>query len=222
MWRPLLLYHHSDEMADEAVNKIRAGDAGVATLKLNEADEIELVDFTEAGETVGAVASALGADQLCFVYGAVLLDETKGGLDVASDSLARRKLVLVTSVGSDLPPRDRGAVSEKRLKLRAKLPDPSYSSRLGQHCVRGRACTDCREGQDASGGRFMTRVRAVPTRPWRHARVQSAAPPSRTPRTRPNLRAQQRGGGRRLVQADRRRWRRHGRCNGGIGCRGRA
>lgn len=110
-------------MADEAVNKIRAGDAGVATLKLNEADEIELVDFTEAGETVGAVASALGADQLCFVYGAVLLDETKGGLDVASDSLARRKLVLVTSVGSDLPPRDRGAVSEKRLKLRAKLPD---------------------------------------------------------------------------------------------------
>jgi hypothetical protein len=107
-------------MASDAVARIRSGDPGVATMRFIE-DEVELLAYAEDGE-VGAVASALPATLVGFVYGAVLLDESKGGLDVAAESLARRKLVLITWVGGEVPPTERGKVSELRQKLRDKLP----------------------------------------------------------------------------------------------------
>jgi hypothetical protein len=105
--------------AAEAVDAIRGGDARIATLTIADNDAT-LLAFSEGN--VGSVASALGPDVLAFVFGAVLLDETKGGLELASESLARRKLVLLTWMGEAVLPKERGRVSELKSILRDKLP----------------------------------------------------------------------------------------------------
>lgn len=84
--------------ATEAVELIRDGSASIVTLSLAGADGVNLDAF--APGAVGTIAAELPSSAIAFVYGAVLLDESKGGLDVASESLARRKLVLLTWVGA--------------------------------------------------------------------------------------------------------------------------
>ena len=70
------------------------------------------------------MAPRLPQGNVRFVYGRVVLDETKGGLDhVAAAGLGRRKLVLLTWVGEDTPPRERGAVSALRAALKNKIPE---------------------------------------------------------------------------------------------------
>lgn len=112
--------------AAEAVEKVRAGDAGTdmfVTMDVVEG-EVRLVEHA-AAEDVGTVAAALSPTSIAFVYGAVVLDETKGSLEVASESLGRRKLVLVTWIGSKVPPTllTKSSPMELRTLLREKLPD---------------------------------------------------------------------------------------------------
>ena len=105
--------------------QIRQGDASTSFAVFALEDEAAAVTLVEHGAgDIGSVAPRLPQGNVRFVYGRVVLDETKGGLDhVAAAGLGRRKLVLLTWVGEDTPPRERGAVSALRAALKNKIPE---------------------------------------------------------------------------------------------------
>ena len=105
--------------------KIREGDASTSFAVFALEDEAAAVTLLEHGAgDIGSVAPRLPQGNVRFVYGRVVLDESKGGLDhVAAAGLGRRKLVLLTWVGEDTPPRERGAVSALRAALKNKIPE---------------------------------------------------------------------------------------------------
>ena len=107
------------DAAAAAVERVRKAAARVAVLDVDDAGEVH-VRSSSATEEVGGVASALGSGEVAFVYGAIELEEAKGGLEVAS--LGRRKLVLLTWIGEAVPARERGRAAERRAAVRA-LPN---------------------------------------------------------------------------------------------------
>jgi hypothetical protein len=130
------LLHIMADDASAAVGALQLNDAAAAAVERVRGGEQTNVALavdgrlmpTDVAATVGAAASELSSSVVAFVYGCVVLDEAKGGLDVNRvtgqevKELGRKKLVLLTWIGADVPARDRGRVAEQRSALRASLP----------------------------------------------------------------------------------------------------
>ena len=146
------------------------------------------------------MAPRLPQGNVRFVYGRVVLDETKGGLDhVAAAGLGRRKLVLLTWVGEDTPPRERGAVSALRAALKNKIPE------LVVHCeLSATTAADAEQAgivekvKTAVGRASTTRARAAPTR--RRRRRATGAGSTEGPHSSSDTAKARPKGGRKLVR----------------------
>ena len=107
-------------MASAAVEQILANDAECATIVLAMTSDGDVQVERKSTDSVGDVAQTLLPDTIAFVYGRVMLDEQKGGLEV--ESVGRRKLVLLTWLGAEVSAAQRGKAGEMRVALNKALP----------------------------------------------------------------------------------------------------